>query len=134
MGGKVAGVLKGRSFSHALSLPNGCAVQVLYFCHPEEAFRPTRDLLLDFSERFVTGHDFSRANKPLISRPSRLQPAAQTGASEFSSSLFSRAETIPTTATARALAAVPENAQFTREPLAQPILVLPQREILVNSN
>ena len=26
--------LKGRSFNHALSLSNGCAVSVLYFCHP----------------------------------------------------------------------------------------------------
>jgi hypothetical protein len=27
-------VLKGRSFSHALSLSNGCAAQVLYMSHP----------------------------------------------------------------------------------------------------
>ncbi len=40
--------LKGRSFS--------CAVASLLFCHHEEAFRPTRDLLLErFSSAGITG-------------------------------------------------------------------------------
>jgi hypothetical protein len=39
--------------------------------------RLKRLLKKSFHGRFVSGHDFSRADKPFISRPSRLQPAAQ---------------------------------------------------------
>jgi hypothetical protein len=49
-----ASVLKGRSFS--------CAVTASYFCHPEEGFSPTRDLLLnsDAAVKIAAGTSTSR--------------------------------------------------------------------------
>ncbi len=91
-----------------------------FSCHHEEDFSPTRDLLFDFfrklfsrrelrffdfsahclavpsslknssSERFVSGHDFSRADKQLFVIPSRLQPAAPLSFFAFFSRLLSR--------------------------------------------
>jgi hypothetical protein len=50
-------VPRGIARGAALAAPS----QVLLFCHPEEAFRPTRDLLFDFFRSL-----FSRADRALV--------------------------------------------------------------------
>ncbi len=81
-------------------------IWLLLFCHPDEAFRPTRDLRFDFFSNlfgradkafrsflipsegwawFVSGHDFSRADTASLF-PSRAGFSPRSGREEIANS------------------------------------------------